>query len=460
MSLIERLHQHADQRGEQDALVTGQGTISYRQLLQLVKEAIGRLTSGGLGPGRVVGLAIADEVMHLVTALALLSMRTNQITLSTFDTDEVRADLAARCGVEAVVEQQRVVPFAPRIALGLPEGGLYLRTSGTTGRPGIVAVSLDQLFAQAAANGGYESHRLACLASVEHNNAKRHRLYTLINGGTNVLRAPRDAGLVDFCLRYGVTCLDIAPIHAAGLVATLEGRPLDSLIVRVSSSLVPPMLRSGLEARVTRQVSVRYGATECGTIAVTEPGEHGGATVGRSTAGTRVKVVNAVGSEVPFGESGEILARTTGMAFGYLDDPYLTALRFRDGWFWTGDIGLVGADGTLVVAGRRDDMMILNGINIFPAEIEETLERHGEVRAAAAAAIHSETHGDIPVAIVELRVGSPTTVAELLAFARQHLALRAPRRIAIVEEIPRNSQGKVQRHKVLEAVMPGRQNRG
>ena len=159
------------------------------------------------------------------------------------------------------------------------------------------------------------------------------------------------------------------------------------------------------------------------------------------------------------GESGEILVHTPGMASGYLGDPELTAMRFRDGWFWTGDMGHMSADGALVVEGRRDDMMILNGINIFPAEIEETLERHSDVRAAAAAAIRSETHGDIPVAVVELQEGSGTTVAELLAFARQRLALRAPRRIAVVDAIPRNSQGKALRHKVLEIVMSGRQRR-
>lgn len=307
------------------------------------------------------------------------------------------------------------------------------------------------------ANPGYDTHRLACLASVEHNNAKRHRLYTLVRGGTNVFRSPRDAGLVDFCLRHGVTCLDIAPIHAAGLVATLDGRPLDSLTVRVSSNLVPPMLRSGLETRVTRQVSVRYGATECGTITVTDKDDRGGASVGQPVGGAWVEVVDAAGNPVPLGESGEIRARTAGMALAYLDDPELTALRFRDGWFWTGDVGHVDTDGTLVVEGRRDDMMILNGINIFPAEIEETLERHDAVRAAAAAAIRSNVHGDIPVALVELREGRGISTAELLEYVRQHLALRAPRRIAIVDEIPRNPQGKILRQQVIDIVSVGRQ---
>ena len=457
MNLADQLRLNAEQRGEQDALVTDQGATSYRQLLGQVEDEIARLKSAGVGPGKVVGLTIADEVRHLVTALALLCLETYHVTLATFDTDETRADLQGRCAVDTVVDLQRIVPVARTDIPAPAGGGLYLRTSGTTGRPSIVAVSLDQLVAQARTNRGYDRHRLLCLASVEHNNAKRHRLYTLLNGGTNILRAPRDTRLVEFCQRFDVTCLDIAPIHAAGLVATVEGRPLDSVMVRVSGALVPPALRAGLAARVTRQVSVRYGATECGTITVTEDDTPSGKTVGHPVAGASLEIVDPEGHPLPSGETGEIRVRTSGAASAYHGDPELTALRFHDGWFRTGDVGYLGDDGALFVEGRRDDMMILNGINIFPAEIEETLERHGAVRSAAAAAIRSGTHGDIPVAVVELHDGSGATGAELLDFARQHLALRAPRRIVIVPEIPRNAQGKVVRQGVLDIVVPVRQ---
>ncbi len=426
-------------------------------MLGMVEDCKARLWAAGLRPGMVVGLHIADEVQHLVTSVALLCMDTCHVTLPTFDTDDVREDLAARCQVDALVDQRGVVFVAHSSKIGPGAGGLYLRTSGTTGQPSIVNVSPQQLVAQANSNAGYDTHRLSCLASIEHNNAKRHRLYTAMRGGTNVFRAADEANsLVEFCGRYGVTCLDVAPIHAAGLVATVEGRPLDKVTVRVSGSLVPPALRSSLETRVTRKVSVRYGATECGTIAVTADGRHAGETVGRPCAGVRVEIVDAAGDPVAPGESGVIRVRTLGSASGYLDDPDLSASRFRDGWFLTGDVGHFNLDGELVVEGRRDDMMILNGINIFPAEIEEALELHHAVRAAAAAPVRSATHGDIPVAVVELRPGVETTPEALLAFARQRLALRAPRRISIVDEIPRNSQGKVLRRRVQEIVVSGK----
>ena len=84
------------------------------------------------------------------------------------------------------------------------------------------------------------------------------------------------------------------------------------------------------------------------------------------------------------------------MATSYVDDPELSSRRCRDGWFWPGVVVRRRADGVLIVEGRKDDMMILNGINIFPAEIEQVLESHPAVAAAAALPLESPAHGHIP----------------------------------------------------------------
>jgi acyl-coenzyme A synthetase/AMP-(fatty) acid ligase len=102
----------------------------------------------------------------------------------------------------------------------------------------------------------------------------------------------------------------------------------------------------------------------------------------------------------------------------------------------------------LHVHGRIDDMMIMNGINIFPTEIERVLEAHPAVEAAAAFPIASRVHGQIPIAAVELRAGCTCTPAELLGHARDQLGLRAPRRVEILAALPRNAQGKVVRREI------------
>ena len=124
-----------------------------------------------------------------------------------------------------------------------------------------------------------------------------------------------------------------------------------------------------------------------------------------------------------------------------VDDAAATAKHFRDGWFVPGDLASFDADGRLYLHGRKDDMMIMNGINIFPAEIERTLEAHPAVEAAAAFPIPSTVHGQIPAAAC--------TASELVGYARTALGVRAPRRIEILAALPRNAQGKIVRREIV-----------
>jgi len=144
----------------------------------------------------------------------------------------------------------------------------------------------------------------------------------------------------------------------------------------------------------------------------------------------------------------------SGMATGYVDNPSQTAQRFRDGWFYPGDVGTLRGDGQLIVQGRRDDMIVLNGLNIFPAEIERVLERHPSVAEAAALPLPSTVHGQIPVAAVVLRAGESVTAAELRRFCHQHLGLRTPRRVLVLDQLPKNSQGKTMKRDLANAFQP------
>lgn len=99
-------------------------------------------------------------------------------------------------------------------------------------------------------------------------------------------------------------------------------------------------------------------------------------------------------------------------------------------------------------------MIILNGLNIAPAEIERVLERHPAVAAAAALPMQSRVHGQIPVAAVELHAGAEISPMQLQVYSREHLALRAPRRIVILGKLPRNSQGKILKREISEAFSP------
>ena len=452
--MISALAQH---RGKL-AVVTDGLELSYDGLLARVSDRLVALAAAGIVAGDVVGLEIADEVDHLVDSVALIELGARHITLPTHDPATAKQELVDRVRAGFVVSAAGIARRPEGVADDAGDGGMiYLKTSGTTGGMNIIAFSDAQLAAQAQRHPEYASERLLRLAAIEHNNSKRHRLYCAIMGGTNVFRPHGDIDVAEFCARHRVTCLDISRMHASDLAARGELGRFDGVKLRTGGSSVPIDVRRAIEQRVTPLLYVRYASTETGAISMAGPGEHDEAeSVGRPLPGVELQIVDADDAVLPAGQSGSIRLRAPGVATGYLDGGEQTASRFRDGWFWPGDVGTLRPDGSLIVHGRQDDMMILNGINIFPGEIERVLERHPAVRVAAALPLQSVVHGQIPVAAVELVSGASASATELQRFAREHLALRAPRRVIILPELPRNSQGKIVRREIARAFEQGK----
>jgi acyl-CoA synthetase (AMP-forming)/AMP-acid ligase II len=461
MRFLDRLAEHEATRGVRPAVVTDSIAASYGALRGAVAKSIVALRKSGVSATDVVGLSIDDELAHLVVSLAIMGVGATQITLATHDTEQVRAEVARRAAVTRSISSQdlpllfdrswlRQPPQLDRQPDGVKPAMLYLKTSGTTGDMNIVPFSEGQIAEQAKRHADYAGERLLRLASIEHNNSKRHRLYCVWAGGTNVFRPKGSFDLIGFVRERSVTCLDISRMHASDIAAMEGAGRLSAVKLRTGGSAVPYAVRQRIERLVTRKLYVRYAATECGAIAMARPGEHDvSETVGVPLDGVELEIVDGCGNPLPRGDSGQIRLLTAGIATGYLNSPEDTAKRFRSGWFYPGDMGCLRADGQLVIQGRSDDMIVLNGLNIFPAEIERVLESHPDIACAAALALPSQVHGQIPVAAVELKPGAATAVIELRRFARAALALKAPRRILVLERLPRNAQGKVLKRDIL-----------
>lgn len=467
------LDHQARQRGDAPAVASDTQALDRDALVARVRGTRAALEARGIGPGHVVGLTVRDEVDHLVATLAVLSSGAGQIVLASHDPPTLRDAVSRRVGVT-----HRLQDGDPALHECAPPGAaqrverververeraaaarVFLKTSGTTGDVNLVACTLDELQAQATRHAGYAHERLLRLASIEHNNSKRHRLYAVLAGGTNVFGRFALPALVDALARLRVSCLDVSRLHAADLVAARVRLP-EGVKLRTGGSAIPARLRHELRQHVTRDLHVRYAATECGAIAMAGPADHGTVDDGVESAGLPlpgvvVRVLDAAGRTIGPGLSGRIAIRAPGMAQRYVDHDAQTAERFRDGWFLPGDVGRLREDGQLVVEGRADDMLILNGLNIFPAEIERVLEAHPDVREAAAFGLVSAVHGQIPVAMVALRAGREVDADTLRRHARDALGLRAPRRVLLVAALPRNAQGKVSRRQLREAFERG-----
>ena len=178
--------------------------------------------------------------------------------------------------------------------------------------------------------------------------------------------------------------------------------------------------------------------------------------VGIPAPWVELEIVDGDGRALPAGEVGELRVRSECMTHEYYGDPVATSRHFRNGWFYPGDLASLTAGGALCLHGRADDMMTLNSIKIFPAEIERVLEEHPGVKAAAAFARSSEAHGDIPVAAVELHAAARIGGDELMALRRERLGVRAPRKIIVVDALPRNAAGKILKHELIDLIVPDR----
>jgi len=150
------------------------------------------------------------------------------------------------------------------------------------------------------------------------------------------------------------------------------------------------------------------------------------------------------------GEIGRIRVLKANMASGYASDP--DSPRFRDGWFYPGDLFSQDEGCPLIFHGREADVMVLNGLKIFASLIEDTLASHPDVKEAVAYPIKSRVHGEIPAAAVVLSATAQSCdPGHLLDYCRQSLGVRAPRRIVILDSIPRTQAGKPLRRTLSES---------
>ncbi len=481
-----RLRQHASNPQAPVAIAMPGREITYAELLRRVDACAAWLVREGCVASQLVGLTIADEVTHLVASLALLELGIPQVCLATHDPAPMRLRLAQRLSVSRVLvaDVQHGLDGIATSALtadalrALPRDGparpadgdadataIYFTSSGTTGEPKVVALSQALMSRRAGRLGECQSfapdERVLMAVSVENYPAKTTRLYCLHQGVTSVLQgAPStsSASLLELSSSLNVTSLELTVLQALGAVQEGTGNELAPPHPRVfvGGSRVPATLRDALRARFGPRVFVNYGAQEVWRMASTFPNEPEPEleSVGPPLPWIDIEIVDGDGRRLPEGEVGEVRVRSECMIRGYHGDPVATSRHFRDGWFHPGDIGSLTAGGSLRIHGRSDDMMNLNSIKIFPAEIERVLEAHPGVKAAAAFAIPSAVHGGIPAAAVELHASAEVSVEDLMARARARLGVRAPRKIVVVDALPRGAAGKVVKNELIALVVP------
>ena len=195
-----------------------------------------------------------------------------------------------------------------------------------------------------------------------------------------------------------------------------------------------------------------YGQTEAGPITISLPfGLRKAGSAGRAPDTADMAILDDDGRVLGAGAIGEIVVRGPMCSPGYMGRPEQTAELWRGGWLHTGDTGYVDEDGFLFTVDRIKEMIITGGMNIYPAEVEATLQQHEAVLHAAVLPYPDDKYGEIPVAVIVLKEGAGATEAEIIAFCRDRIAkYKAPRRVQFRSVMPLSPTGKILRRELRE----------
>jgi long-chain acyl-CoA synthetase len=333
---------------------------------------------------------------------------------------------------------------------------VLLYTGGTTGRSKGVALTHRGLDAAGAAVAAVQepgsvvgllplpmAHAYGLLLSVSNyhvDNPKR----------TVIMRWFDPAQFLSLAAEHSVQATAFVP----SMFQLLLGQPLEqfdlSALQFVSSggAPLPREVADEFERRVpSAKILEGYGCTECSSLISAQPrGARRLGSVGKPVLGADVEVVDESGRSLPPGQHGEIRVRGSVVMQGYWNSPESTAEAVRDGWFHTGDVGSFDEDGYLYVVDRIKDVIIRNGFNVYPRDVEDALLAHPEISGAVVVGRPDPRSGEEVVAYVTLAAGSTLQPADIVEHAKRHIsAAKYPREVYILDRIPMTNVAKVDR---------------
>ncbi|MBI2179662.1 MAG: AMP-binding protein [Deltaproteobacteria bacterium] len=471
--------------------------ITYGELNARVNQLANGLLSLGIGKGDDVAVMVGNRIEHLEILFAMAKIGALAIPLdikwkalelgSVLDFFKPRALILQSDCVQELEMARKIHALSflrPIVASGLSYGGLLdgqssaeppvevheddpfavLLTSGTTGFPkGCLATH--RTFALHCINNAIEKglggHDKALLSSPIYFNAGRSFTLGIIYfGGTMILHERFDAEEVLKTIeREKVTYIGAVPTMCERMLHVLGSRAYDTSSLRclaITGGKVHPTVLEDLKTRLTPNIYRTYASTDSGQMAISKPADLAAKpnAAGKPVWCVELRILDDAGNPVKVGEAGEIVCRSPLATHGYYKNPEATGASFRDGWFYTGDLGYFDEEGYLFVAGRKKDMVKSGGISIYPLEIESVLYGHADVLEAAVIGVPDPKWGEAVKAVVVLKPDSVLQGEELIRFCKERLSsYKIPKSVEIRSSLPHTEVGKVNKVKLREMVL-------
>jgi len=474
---------HAAAQGSKTALIDRHGELTWAELDARANRLAHALESMDLQPGDRVATLLRNgresvealiacqkhgyEVAPLNTWAKPKELRTilerSHPAVLIFDPkheDQVRDALGEDPSEKGAVDYESLIagqpdgqifPFGPR-----GSQRILIHTSGTTGKPKAASRNANAratlAFLQVLAVVPYRADDvIVCPAPLFHSFGLLTLTIQMAIGATIVLPEKFDPsetlGLIE---RHRATAMSLVPVMIRRILSLPDDEKAGDLsslriLLASGSAMSPEMRREAMELFGDVLYDL-YGSTEAGWVAIATPEDMrtDDSTLGKPVPGVEVAVFDENRKRVDQGEAGELYIRSDMVFEGYASGENTKEI---DGFLSIGDIGYLDEEGRLFVEGRGDDMVVIGGENVYPAEIEEVVDSIDGVEDVAVAGMEDDEYGEILVAFV---VGSvePDTVRETAE--RELASFKVPKRVEIVDELPRNSTGKVLRKELVE----------
>ncbi|MBV9836715.1 MAG: AMP-binding protein [Solirubrobacterales bacterium] len=465
-------------------------TLSYAQLERDVGSVAAWLRARDVSPGDRVGYLGSNcpELLELLFACARLgaifvplNIRMPSAELRVF-VDAVRPSLLVAerdlqaAAVDSMQERDRVKMFragggftgrvadrgSQTSAVDAASPVLILFTSGTTGRPkGATFTHRNTTFSAlnvVTALGLTAADEIVTTVPMFHTGGLFiHTLPGLFVGATVTIHRAFDPGLLlEEIQGRRITLLACVPAMTFALAAHPAWTKADLSSLRCVHTGSTVVTRRAIEPWQAKGVSIvqGYGGTEATPTATTMPPDsppEAAFWAGKPTLYTQMRVVDDAGRDVAAGTPGEVWFSGPAVAQGYWENDQATREAFRDGWFRTGDLGLIDDDGCLHVVGRIKDVIIVGGSNVDPRDLEAVLESCAAIKEAAVVGRPDDELGEVPVACIVPTDGRSITSEEVLAlFERRLAAYKHPRGVIVLGALPRNWHGKIDRAALRE----------
>lgn len=475
------------------------GELSYADIYDRARRLAGAMQQAGIQPGdRVVSLLGNSPVLYeFYIATSMVGAITVPINVQStiYEIENLLADCTpngciADAGLLDRMERDPFGGFKLRILTGGSRPGwvpyeahggaplpqplsspdapvLIIYSSGTTGTPKGITLR----------HSGVIGNCLRVMERLEHSPADRFitllpsfHLFgynfeflkaALVHCPIVVMREFEAERALQLIARYRVTVLHTVPTMVSRLFdpSLLARHDISSIrLVYTGGGPVSPELKRRLKEDIRVEVSEGYGQTECSAGATIQPlgVDLPYASCGPALRDFALKIVDGQDQEVPVGGTGEILVQSPTIMVGYWNQPELTAHTLRGGWLHTGDVGRFDAEGNLYILDRVKDMLVSNGFNVFPKEVENAILSHPAVQLAAVVGFPDEIRGDMIHGFATLNEGAGgdnlnALAGEILQHARQRLShYKWPRSITIMSALPTTATGKIRRFKLRE----------